>query len=59
MGLFTSYVIIFLNSLTEFGDRRSSQLVVAVGHNIFEVIGTTIRGQRPPQFLVPEGHKIL
>ncbi len=58
-GLFTYYVIIFLNSQTEFCDRRSPQLVVAVGHNIFEVTGTPIRGQRPPQFLVPEGHKIL
>ena len=58
-GLFTDYVIIFLNSQTEFCDRRSPQLVVAIGHNIFEVTGTPIRGQRPPQFLVPIGHKIL
>ena len=55
LGLFTYYVIISLNSKTEFCDRRSPQLVVAIGHNIFEVN----RGQMPPQFLVPEGHKIL
>ena len=36
-GLFTYYVIIFLKSQMEFCDRRSPQLVVAVGHNIFEV----------------------
>ena len=59
MGLFTYYVITFLNSQTEFCDRRSPQLVVAVGHNIFEVTGTPIRGQRSQQFLVPVGHKIL
>ena len=57
-GLFTYYVIIFLNSQTEFCDRRSPQLVVAIGHNIFEVTATPICSQRPPQFLVPEGHKI-
>ena len=57
--MFTYYVIIFLTSQTEFCGWRPPQLVVAVGHNIFEVTGTPIRGQRPPQFLVPEGHKIL
>ena len=39
MGLFTYYVIIFLNSQTEFCDQRSSQMVVAVGLNIFEITG--------------------
>ena len=34
-------------------------MVVARGHNIIKVTGPTIRGQRPPQFLVPKGHKIL
>ena len=58
-GAFTYYVIIFLKSQTEFCDRRSPQLVVAVGHNIFEVTVTHIRGQRLSQFLVPAGHKIL
>ena len=58
-GLFTYYVIIFLKSQTEFCDRRSPQLVVAIGHDIFKVTGTPIRGRRPPQFIVPEGHKIL
>ena len=58
-GLFTYYVIILLNSQTEFCDRRSPQLLVALGHNNFEVTGTLFRGQRPPQFLVPEGHKII
>ena len=38
--------------------QRSPHLVVAVGHNIFEVTRTPIRGHRPPQFLVPEGHNI-
>ncbi len=52
--MFTYYVIIFLNSQTEFCDQRSPQLVVAVGHNIFEVTGTPIHGQRTPQFIVPE-----
>ncbi len=54
--LFTYYVIIFLNLQKEFCDRRSPHLVVVVGHNIFEVTGTPICGQRPPQLLVPEGH---
>ena len=34
-------------------------MFVTGGHNIFEVTVTPIRGQRPPQFLVPEGHEIL
>ncbi len=34
-------------------------MVVAKGNNIFEVIETPIRDQRPPQFLLPEGHKVL
>ncbi len=58
-GLFTYYVIIFLKSQTEFCDRRTPQLVVALGHNIFEVTGTPIRDLRPPKFVVPGGHKIL
>ena len=29
------------------------------GHNIPEGTGPPIRGQRPPQFLVSEGHKII
>ena len=58
MGLFTYYVIIFLKSQTEFCDRRSPQFVVAEGNNISKITGTPIRGQRPPQFIVPEEHKI-
>ena len=58
-GLFTYYVIIFLNSKMEFCDRRSPQLVVAIGHNIFEVTEPHIRDWRSPQLLVPEGHKEL
>ena len=53
-GFFTYYVIIFLNPQTEFFKD-----VVARGQNIFEVTVTPIRGQGPPQFLVPKGHKIL
>ena len=59
MGLFTYYVIIFFKSQTDFCDRRSPQLVVAEGNNNLEVTGTAIFGQRPPQFFVPKGHKIL
>ena len=58
-GLFTYDVIIFPKSQTEFCDRRSPQLVVAESNNIFEFTENPIRGRRPPQFLVPEGHKIL
>ena len=58
-GFFTYYVVIFLNSQTEFGDQRSPQLVVANVNNIIDVTGTHIRGQKPPQFLVPKGHNIL
>ena len=58
-GLFIYYVIISRNSQKEFCNRRSPQLVVAVGHNIFEITEPHIRGQRSPQSLVPEGHKIL
>ena len=36
-GLFTYYVIILWKSQADFCDQRSPQLVVAVGHNIFEV----------------------
>ena len=42
----TYYIIIFLNSQAEFCDRRSSQLVVARGHNIFEVTRTPINRHR-------------
>ncbi len=55
----TYYVIIFFKSKIGFCDRRSPQLVVTKGNNIFEVTVTPIRGQRPLQFLVPKGHKIL
>ena len=34
-------------------------MVVAVGHNIFEVTVTPIPDQRPPQFLVPEDDYII
>ena len=50
-GLFTYYVILFWKSKMEFCDRRSPQLVVAEGNNIFEVTGTPIRDRRSPQFL--------
>ena len=59
MGLFTYYVIIFLNSQTEYCDQMSPQLVVAVGHNIINVTVSPIRVQRTPQFLEVIGDYVI